>query len=149
MTDRPLSVSQGGLSTLEALVAVAILGLALLPILAFQTQISQAYERYELLNARSELERNALAALRDINPMERPTGQLNLGRSQSLSWTSRALTKERQSTAYPAGDGDFIVALYLLKVELSDKDRRTRYRMDLERLGWRKSAANAHPTSQF
>ena len=143
MTRALRTSSASGLSTLEALVAVAVLGLALIPILAFQTQIGRAYERYETLNARSQFERNALAVLRDINPMEHPAGQLSLGPSQTVIWTSHALTRERLSTAYPAGDGEFVVALFLLEVQLEDRERRQEFRMDVERLGWRRSVVGA------
>lgn len=127
-----------GLSTLEALVAVAVLGMALIPILAFQTQISQAYGRYNTLRERSELERNALAALRDLNPMERPDGRMSLGESQTVTWTSHPITIESRNTAYPVGDGDFFVAIYRIDAIMVDSVKEQQFSLSFERLGWRK-----------
>lgn len=137
--------SSAGLSTLEALVAVTVLGLALIPILGFQLQMSRAYQRYDQLQAQSQLERNALAALRDINPMEQANGQLTLGANQTLDWASEAITPEKQATGYPVGDSDFVVALYRVDAHARDGTTRQEAIFAIERIGWRRSLASAAP----
>lgn len=139
MSSRRSKTSDDGLSTLEALVAVAVLGMALIPILAFQTQISQAYGRYDTLRERSELERNALAALRDLNPMERADGRMSLGESQTVTWTSHPITIESRNTAYPVGDGEFVVAIYRIDAILLDSIKQKQFSLSFERLGWRRA----------
>jgi len=123
-------------------VVVAIVGVTLIPILQFQTQIARTTTRYAQVEARSSLQRNALVALRELNPMERPTGRLTLAEGKIVSWNASSISKESQSTAHPIGDGEFRVALYRVEAEVSDAASGVRVAFTIERVGWRRSGVS-------
>ena len=146
MTNERVSrCSESGLSTIEALVAIAILAIAIIPILQFQSQLATSYRRYDDLIARTDLQRNALGHLSAINPLEEPTGEVTLGLHQSLKWRSEPITEERRSTAYPVGDGDFMVALFRIEATIEDTSNKLSASLAIERLGWRKAASPSAP----
>ena len=147
MTDRSRITSESGLSTLEALVAVALLGLALLPILAFQNQMLRSYSQYADLNARSVLEKNALAVLRDMNPMEHTDGRIELGQSQTVTWRAERISETTRGTGHPIGDGDFVIALYAINALIEDAAEKRSIRIIVERIGWR-DVASGTPASR-
>lgn len=142
-TRRNKRKGERGLSIIEVLVVVAIIGVTLIPILQFQTQIARTTARYAEVEARASLQRNALVVLRDLNFMERPVGQVMLAEGQTLSWRSTPLTEEAQSTAHPIGDGDFRVILYRVDAEVGDARSSARVSFSIERLGWRRSGVSA------
>ena len=92
MTVRPDS-PEAGLSMIEVLVAVAVLGMALAPLVVVQGQIARTHQRYEESYARTALQRNALAMLQDMNPMQTPSGEIALDDENTLIWTSRPLSE--------------------------------------------------------
>lgn len=127
-----------GLSTLEAIVAVAVLAIAMTPLLAFQTQIARTHARYLSAYERVTLERSAFAVLRELNPMQRPSGEVDLGAGARLRWSSRALTEEALSTAYPTGDGSFQVALFAVEARIARPRGGPDIVLEIERFGWRR-----------
>ncbi len=136
---------QSGLSTLEALVAVALLGIAFLPLLVFQSQITRTYARFNQEYDIAIMQRNALAVLREMNPAATPSGSVTLGANQTLSWTSSPLTQQAQNVGFPAGDGEFSVAVFRVTAVVADGQgaSRTETTLTVDRLGWRKSGMPA------
>src|SRR5262249_29060709 len=112
--------SDAGLSTIEVLVAVAVMGLALAPLIAVQSQISQTHARYQAAYLRATLHRNSLAMLKDLNPMAKPRGAIQLDPSRTLRWTSEAVTEVVRNADYPVGDGPYDVALYAVDAQVTD-----------------------------
>lgn len=127
---------EAGLSTIEVLVAVAVLGLALAPLVMVQGQIARTHARYEETYARSTLQRNALAMLQDMNPMQTSTGQIALDAENTLRWTSRPLSDVARGSDHPIGDGAFDVALYQVDAEIIGPNAGVRLRFSTERVGW-------------
>lgn len=82
-----------GFTLLEAIVAVAILGIALIPLLSFISQMSLELRTAGDSNARSLAEQNVLAFIEPVNPMEQPEGQADLG-DLHIAWTSRPVVPE-------------------------------------------------------
>jgi prepilin-type N-terminal cleavage/methylation domain-containing protein len=130
--------TRSGFSLIEALVALAIAAMCLLALLALQRQLTRAEHRYEQALTGVALQRDALALLRDINPTERPTGQLPLGQGRRLSWTAQPLTGTHSNTAYEGGQGDYDLRLYRLRVRLLAADGTELNSFDLDRVGWRR-----------
>jgi general secretion pathway protein I len=127
---------EAGLSTLEVLVSVAVLGLALAPLLAVQSQIAQTHVRYQEAYSRATLQRNALALLQEMNPMATPRGDIALDSENRLRWTSQPLSSIDRSSDHPVGDGPFDVALYAVDAEIIGPNEAVRVRFNTERLGW-------------
>jgi len=126
-----------GMSVLEVLVAVAIMAVALVPLLAIQSFSIRSSLRHEEVYTRTQLERNALVMLRDVNPMEVATGERPLQSDATLSWTSEMLTPETLSVGYPIGDGEFLVSLHKVRAVIRQADRTILSQFEIERVGWR------------
>ena len=126
---------ESGFSAIEALAALAILAVAMLPLLSLQTQIARDAARQDRAHTLLVDEQNALALLRDLNPMATPTGTRTAGAS-AVQWRATLASDIR-----PAATGAaFEVALYDVEILVEHADGASS-RMQVEKLGWRPLAA--------
>lgn len=128
---------QSGFSVIEALVAIAVLAVALVPLLTLQIQLTRAAEHQQALRERITSQRNAVAVLRDVNFMETPQGVIALHGEMRLSWRARPTSPVVKSTRQGAADGDFEVALYQVEVAISENES-VLTTFSLMELGWRR-----------
>lgn len=126
-----------GFSLVEALIGVAIAGIALVPVVEMQSQAIRQYERQAMLEQRLLAQRNGLAVLGDINVMAEPTGRRELTQGQSLRWTAAPLTARTRSLRFLGGEGDFEVALFEVRAEIRDR-RQSLASFRVEQLGWQR-----------
>jgi Tfp pilus assembly protein PilV len=132
-------MTRNGFTALEALLAVAILAIALLPLMEVQRQQIRATERQQAAWNRISAEKNALAVVTEINPKATPTGTLALGDGTTVRWASQPLTKEVLNANYTIGDGAFRVALYRVDVTVMARDNSTMLAdFAIERMGWQR-----------
>lgn len=106
-----------GFSLLEAIVALALLTTAGLALFAWINASFDSLNRIEENNRRAAAEMNALEYLKTINPMQAPTGTVQLG-DTAMRWQARALTAPRPNVPDGEGPGPFLVALYEVDVNL-------------------------------
>lgn len=125
-----------GFSLLEAMVALAIAAMSLAALMGLQYQLIEGQRRNEAAIARADLRKNALVLVREVNPDERPEGEIALSSDRTVRWTSTALTEPRLSAGFPNGDGQYTVTLYRLSVEVVGADGATLDAFEVERLGW-------------
>ncbi|MEQ1819919.1 MAG: hypothetical protein ABL871_15060 [Terricaulis sp.] len=122
-----------GFSTLEVIAAVAIIGIALVPIAALQTQLARSQARLAETHTQTTAVQNALSLLREVNPMLTPSGQRDLGGRTTLNWTSAPVSGMHQSVNPPG----FEVQLYRLSGQIRAHDGAvTAVQLDL--VGWRR-----------
>ena len=126
---------QSGFSTLEVIAAVAIIAVALVPIMALQTQLARNQVRLASVHADSTAVHNAMALLRDINPMLTPSGERRLDDQTVVRWVSRPLSEATPSTN-PAG---FEVRLYAINAEIR-RDGAPAVDLAFDLVGWRSAA---------
>lgn len=124
-----------GFSLLEALVALAIAGLALGAVFELQHQLVNGQRRFDAALERAEMRRNALVLIRDLNPDLTPEGEMPLPPSHLVRWTSAPLTEQQLSNSFPDGEGVFYVTLYRLSVEVIGPEG-VIDTFDVERMGW-------------
>lgn len=129
-----------GFSTLEVIAAVAIVGIALVPIAALQAQLTRSQARLEEAHRDSTTIQNAMALLREVNPMLTPTGERRLSEGAIVTWTSTPASPVRSSTNAPG----FAVQLYRVSANVARPGASvTTLQVDL--IGWR---AIADPASE-
>lgn len=126
-----------GFSVVEALIGVAVVGVAFIPLVEMQSQITRQYQRQAMLEDRLLAQRNALALLADVNVMAEPTGRRSLTDGRVLRWSTTPLTAESRSLRFLGGEGDFEVALFEVHAEIRDP-RQSPMRFSIEQLGWRR-----------
>ena len=88
---RLLTAPDAGFSMLETIAALAILAMALIPLLSLQSQLASGAARLERqaeLNRATEVAYTYLAL---VNPMLAPEGKQNLGDGWQVSWISSPL----------------------------------------------------------
>jgi Tfp pilus assembly protein PilV len=129
-----------GFSTLEALVAVAIVALSLTPLIAIQVQIARTHARNDAARIAAVMQSNALAAIADLNPVAEASGERELAPGATVRWTSKQISTPVRGVGYPLGDGEFEVALFEVSVEARDPARATPLQFSVEKVGWRRAA---------
>ena len=131
-----IDTRRAGLSTIEVLVAVALIGMALLPLVAIQSQIAQTHARYETAYNRATLQRNALEITRNLNPLATPDGRVILDERYVIEWSSEAVKDPKRGTDFPLGDGPFDVGLYRVSVAVLNEGR-VELEYVTEKVGWK------------
>ena len=111
-----------GFTLLEAVVALALVAVAAMPLYAFFSRTLDGLYRAAEVNRESESSLSAIAFLTGLNPMERPAGETDLG-SLRLRWSSREVVAATDVVAYPRGLGIHQAALYEVTAELLDGTR--------------------------
>jgi len=95
-----------GFTLLEAIVAIAVIGLALIPIVSFLSLSANALAKAADANARTFATRAAIAVLDSVNPVEEPKGKVPLDDETSITWESEILAPAPESplptTSLPA-----------------------------------------------
>lgn len=127
-----------GFSVLEALVAVAIAGAVLVPIVGVQIEFTRQHQRQVALQKSILAKRNALAVLGSVNVMAEPRGRRTLADDYELSWTARPVVREKRSLRFLAGEGDFMVGLYQVRATITDDRQDPVASLEVEKLGWRR-----------
>lgn len=127
-----------GFSLIEALVALAIAAMVLTAIFELQQQMTRGQRRAADALEQVAAQENALALIRDVNPMEQPQGVIELPEGDTVRWTSEAKTAPRTNTGFPTGDGVFQVQLFTLTVQVERRNGRSPAPLILDRMGWRR-----------
>ncbi len=111
--------SQVGFALLEAIVAITLLSVAMVPIFSLMTtSISSAYRVAEV-NRKAEAELSALEVMRTINPMEQANGSIDLG-LYAVSWNAVAAADPVDGRGYPQGNSLYRMGLYRTEVWAKD-----------------------------
>jgi general secretion pathway protein I len=133
----PKGVETGapGFSVLEAIIAIAILAIAFLPLLGLQTQMTRTTLALERNTQLMEAKRSALAYIQALNPMRDPQGNLDLGHAQ-MHWNAVQISQERPAMKMGGTKGRFMVALYDVEVTLTFDTQRTQ-NFSVHATGWR------------
>lgn len=127
-----------GFSLIEALVALAIAAMTLTAIFELQQQMIRGQRRATDVMEQVAAQENALALTRDLNPMERPRGAIDLPQGDTVRWTSEPKTAIRTNAGFPTGDGMFQVQLFAVTVEVERRNGRSPAPLTFDRVGWRR-----------
>jgi prepilin-type N-terminal cleavage/methylation domain-containing protein len=127
-----------GFSLIEALVALAIAAMVLTAIFELQQQMARGQRRASDALEQVAAQENALALIRDVNPMEQPEGVIELPGGDVVRWTSTPKTEPRTNAGFPTGDGAFQVQLFTLTVQVERRNGRSPAPLVFDRMGWRR-----------
>lgn len=125
---------EAGFTLMEMLVCVAIIAIAMVPVMEMQSGVSQRHLRQTTELDNLIARRNALTVVREINPMREPGGARMLGEGREMHWRSTRLTATRRSLRFLGGEGDFDVALYRVDVTIDGPNDP----MVVEQVGWKR-----------
>lgn len=145
----PPIARSAGMSTIEVVGMVAIVGLAIVPMLQVQGEITRAYTRHLESYQQLTRQRNALALLESLNPASHPSGSIRLATDYEMIWRSEPLTPAIRSAGYPSGNGGFSVILYLVQVSIFHPDGSVADTFEIEKIGWIREAPEDTGESRF
>lgn len=126
---------RAGFSVMEALVAIAIIAIAMIPLFELQRSLAQSTARLQTTTERLDIEASALAFLQVVDPLAEPSGSLEIG-AWTLIWDSQLIATEANADGY-LGAGLYSVYLYDIEAELARGS--TQYEFTIRRLAWRQT----------
>lgn len=134
----PLGPKKGsqGFTFIEAIVAMAIVGMAALPILLLISQSLDQLTRAADANERASAMQSAIAIIDPINPMNTPSGEISMG-TISFTWTSEALVAPNDGPQIGAGLAGYIVGFYSVKIDMT-KMENPWFSFDMRKVGYKK-----------
>lgn len=133
-----------GFSLIEALVALTIAAMVLSAIFELQIQMARGQERAADAIEQVMAQENAIALVRDVNPMLQPAGQVSLPGGDTIVWTSIPASDAKRNAGFPAGDGLFEVQLFTMTVDVRRQRGRQPLPMTFDRMGWRRVEVPAY-----
>ena len=134
------SKREAGFSILEALVAMAILAGALLPLLALQGQFVKTTEALERNEQRLAAQDLALRHISSLNLDQSPAGSVR-GRYGQIEWRARPHAGPHRGRGAGGSPSRYIVTLYNVEVSISYNSGQSED-LVLQGVGW-------HPTASI
>jgi prepilin-type N-terminal cleavage/methylation domain-containing protein len=128
-----------GFSLLEALVALALIGIAGGALFSWLDSVLISASRVQAINTEATLTLDALPIAEQVNPMQTPEGTLEAP-GLTVRWKSRRIGDERESILPGLPEGRFRIGLYDLDVEAVGSDN-TKASFTIRRAGWRLKSA--------
>ena len=129
---------RAGFSLIEALVALAIAAMTLTAIFQLQIQMARGQERAVEAMAQVTAQENAIALLRDLNPMAAPEGEIAIPEGDVIRWSSTPQGRPIINAGFPAGNGMFEVQRFTVRVDIERRAGRPAPPLTFDRMGWRR-----------
>jgi len=137
---------EAGFSVLEALIAMAILSAALIPLLSLQSQFVKTVEVQERAQERLHTKEAALTYIRALNLTSSPEGEMDLGPA-IMTWTASLTGPPKQTRGINGTTGKYEMALYDIEIVMNF-DAGYEERFFLRGLGWRSTSLQS-PSNPF
>jgi general secretion pathway protein I len=128
-----------GFTLLEAIVALAVMAMALIPMVAFVSQSANELQRAGESNERSFVMQSALALMDPINPMTEAQGTLPLDRNITMMWESQPIVEPNPGIQVGSGLPAYRLGFYKVHVSLV-RDRETWFDFDMRKVGYEKTS---------
>ena len=131
---------RSGFSLVEALVALTIAALVLGAIFELQIQMARGQQRAVDVIEQVVAQENALALTHAINPMDAPQGEIVLPEGDTIRWRSEPKGEAVTNAGFPTGDGEFLVQMFTVTVEVERPGGRPPAPLVFDRLGWQRQS---------
>lgn len=111
-----------GFTLLEAIVALTVMALALVPLVTFIAQSANELERAAEVNDQSFTKQSVLALMDPINPMAEPNGELELDENIAVSWQSETLVPPNSHALIGGVLNGYRVGFYGVQVAVTRRE---------------------------
>jgi prepilin-type N-terminal cleavage/methylation domain-containing protein len=112
---------KAGFTLIEALAALGIASVMMAAIFTIQQQLVSSQKRFDDITRRANLQHDALALVRDVNPSNVAQGDIPMPPNMTLHWTSVAVSDAKLTAGFPRGDGRYTATLYRVTVNVVDR----------------------------
>ena len=133
-----------GFTLLEAIVAIAIVGIALIPILTFVSQMVGGLTRAGDANAQNLAKQAIIELLEPLNPLESPIGQDQIG-NLGLRWETENVVPPNTATHVGTGLSGFSIGFYVVTVSVERPDHSLWFSFPMRKVGYRRLSAGTMP----
>ena len=134
-------LKEKGFTLLEAIVALTLIGLTLVPMISFVSESASQLVRVADSNERSLAVQAAVALLDPINPMEDPQGEELIGQGLTVRWSSDIAIPPNDGLQIGKGLAAFRVGFYNVRVSLI-RDTNKWVEFDLRKIGYQRINSN-------
>jgi len=111
------ATKQSGFTMMEALVALALIAVTLIPLYEWVGRSLATAARTADVTRQAEAELSALAVVSRVNPMEEPSGSVEVG-GYRIRWQATPKTDPVDNISYPRGVGLYQITLYEVRAEV-------------------------------
>lgn len=132
--------ASAGFTLLEAIVALTVMALALIPLVTFIAQSSDQLMRAADANERSIVTQSVLALMEPINPMAEPEGVLPLDEEISVSWRSEAIIPPNEAALVRTLLPGYRVGFYGVTVAVS-RSQEPWFDFEMRKIGYQNMRA--------
>ena len=139
-----LAQSSAGFTLLEAIVAIAIVGIALIPVITFISQMVNGLIRAGDANARNLAQESIMELLETMNPLEQPAGNDQIG-DLLIHWESADIIKPSQATRVGAGLAGFNLGFYNVTVSVDRVSAGRWFTFDMRKVGYQRIGLTRPP----
>ena len=125
-----------GFTLLEALVALTIMGMTLVPLLGWFAQQARILSTGQSIYRRAVIQASSLEVMKTVNPVKEPQGSARIG-DLDISWTSQVLVPPALNSRQGAGLASWVLGFYRVDVVAQQKgDEPLRY--SLRKVGYQR-----------
>ena len=124
-----------GFTLLEAIVALTVMAVALIPLVSFIAQSSDQLMRAGEANERSIVMQSVLALMDPVNPMAEPEGTLPLDDTINISWASEAIAAPPEGALVRTPLAGFRVGFYGVTVSVT-RDQQPWFDFKMRKVGY-------------
>lgn len=125
-----------GFTLLEAIIAIAIIGFALIPLVSFLSLSANELSKAAESNERSFVEQAAIAMMGPVNPFQTPSGSTPLNDKISIAWDSKALVPPNKNLVPNSGLPSFRLTFYAVHVIVSRQGAGPWFDFDMRKVGY-------------
>ena len=125
-----------GFTLLEAIVAVAIIGFALIPLVSFLSLSANELAKAAESNDRSFVMEAVIAMMDPVNPVTAPSGSMPLNDNISVSWDSQQLIPSGKNPKPNSGLPSFRLSFYKVHVIVSRAVSGPWFDFDMRKIGY-------------
>ena len=133
-----------GFTLLEAIVALAIIGITLVPVMSFLVSASRQLSSAADSNARATAQATALAYIETMNPLLTPVGETELSEVMSLQWASTALVEPNVEARPGARLSGFSLGFYRVMVTVL-RNREAWFSFEVRKIGYQRPTSSPMP----
>lgn len=129
---------------LEAIVAIAIVGIAIIPMVTFVSQMVSALTRAGDVNAQNLAKQAIIELLEPLNPLEQPVGEDQIG-DLALRWVSENVVPPNTVTRVGTGLSGFSMGFYNVTISVDRADRKPWFSFVMRKVGYHSMSAGSSP----
>jgi len=136
-----------GFTLLEAIVALAIIGITLVPVMTFLVSASRQLASAADSNARATAQATALAYVETINPLFSPVGDVELSEVMSLQWVSTAVVEPNSETRPGARLSSWKMGFYRIEITVL-RNRNVWFSFEVRKIGYQRPTDTLMPAME-